>query len=806
VSGSGASPRLVVGVDGTGRTHALDMIARDRGDRVLRVAGRLATDLAAGEAADDLATADPTCLVVLDDAHAAHPRVLEAVHGAARRGAEIALSRRPGVPGDLPGRLEDLALARGATLTLGALDARAVGRLLARAGRPQSDPHPLLADSGGAAWLVAALVAGADPVALQPAVERRVARLPETARRSLWLLAMAGDLGPDVEAADVAAAAEAAGLADPGGGGPGPEVPPVRALWLAGLLDLRAREAGRDAVAPAVAAALRAGMTGPERRRLLGELVRALHAAGAPADTLAVGYEAAGIRSPEARAALVAAARRRIAGDPAAAARWFAAAADPGDDPRDDDPGPAVARALAGLPPLPDDLARPAVAAHDAARDGRLGRAVGLLLGSADAGERLAAAPGLLALGRGRELRALAGSPDAPGPPGVARLLAVATVAVLEGPPEDAAARFVEACEAALRESPAVVLPDSPAAVACPVLVAAADSRGALRLLDQALAAGSGGPAAADRLRLLAHWARLRSGRTEEAPAGPLPGAGRGRDRALAAALRAGAARRRGDVVALRACWDEVDAVLARRAADLLAGEALEELVVAAVRLGDRARAGPVQADLEAMAADAPALARAALAWTRLQAAAVSDDPAAAEHAAADLATVAATAGAGRRQRAQAAAAAVWSRVLAADVDPEAVLTAVDDLSSVELPWEAGRLAGQSAVRVTAPAAARRLLEKARDLSARPPGGPVGGAEAGRAPDAGLTERELEIGRLVLTGRTHREIGTQLYISPKTVEHHVARIRAKLGARTRAEFLAALRSAVTAGSAAAGAL
>jgi DNA-binding CsgD family transcriptional regulator len=46
---------------------------------------------------------------------------------------------------------------------------------------------------------------------------------------------------------------------------------------------------------------------------------------------------------------------------------------------------------------------------------------------------------------------------------------------------------------------------------------------------------------------------------------------------------------------------------------------------------------------------------------------------------------------------------------------------------------------------------------------------------------------------LVLAGSTHREIGAQLYISPKTVEHHVARIRSKLGANTRAELLAMLR-------------
>jgi DNA-binding CsgD family transcriptional regulator len=55
-----------------------------------------------------------------------------------------------------------------------------------------------------------------------------------------------------------------------------------------------------------------------------------------------------------------------------------------------------------------------------------------------------------------------------------------------------------------------------------------------------------------------------------------------------------------------------------------------------------------------------------------------------------------------------------------------------------------------------------------------------------------LSERECEVGRLVLEGRTHRDIGGQLFISPKTVEHHVAHIRQKLGATSRAEFLAAL--------------
>ena len=59
-----------------------------------------------------------------------------------------------------------------------------------------------------------------------------------------------------------------------------------------------------------------------------------------------------------------------------------------------------------------------------------------------------------------------------------------------------------------------------------------------------------------------------------------------------------------------------------------------------------------------------------------------------------------------------------------------------------------------------------------------------------------LSDRELEIARGVVDGLTHKEIGAQLYISPKTVEHHVARIRRKVQAGSRAEMLAILRDLV----------
>jgi DNA-binding CsgD family transcriptional regulator len=53
-----------------------------------------------------------------------------------------------------------------------------------------------------------------------------------------------------------------------------------------------------------------------------------------------------------------------------------------------------------------------------------------------------------------------------------------------------------------------------------------------------------------------------------------------------------------------------------------------------------------------------------------------------------------------------------------------------------------------------------------------------------------LTRRETEVLRLVAAGLTNGEIGDRLFISPRTVEHHVARIYRKLGLRTRGEAVA----------------
>jgi DNA-binding NarL/FixJ family response regulator len=56
----------------------------------------------------------------------------------------------------------------------------------------------------------------------------------------------------------------------------------------------------------------------------------------------------------------------------------------------------------------------------------------------------------------------------------------------------------------------------------------------------------------------------------------------------------------------------------------------------------------------------------------------------------------------------------------------------------------------------------------------------------------GLTERELEILKLVGTGLTNKEIGQQLYISDRTVQAHLSNIFSKLdvGSRTEAVMYA----------------
>jgi DNA-binding NarL/FixJ family response regulator len=79
-----------------------------------------------------------------------------------------------------------------------------------------------------------------------------------------------------------------------------------------------------------------------------------------------------------------------------------------------------------------------------------------------------------------------------------------------------------------------------------------------------------------------------------------------------------------------------------------------------------------------------------------------------------------------------------------------------------------------------APSITRRLVE---ELCQRPPGNAAAEA-AGR-----LSQREVEVARLIATGLSNAEIARQLYLSDATVKSHVARILAKLGLRDRIQVV-----------------
>jgi DNA-binding CsgD family transcriptional regulator len=93
-------------------------------------------------------------------------------------------------------------------------------------------------------------------------------------------------------------------------------------------------------------------------------------------------------------------------------------------------------------------------------------------------------------------------------------------------------------------------------------------------------------------------------------------------------------------------------------------------------------------------------------------------------------------------------------------------------------------------------ATARIIRQKMRSLGIRSV--PAGQRAATRENPLGLTQREQEVLELLCEGRTNASIATKLVISPKTVDHHVSSVLAKLGVSKRTEVaLAAKRAAVT---------
>lgn len=342
------------------------------------------------------------------------------------------------------------------------------------------------------------------------------------------------------------------------------------------------------------------------------------------------------------------------------------------------------------------------------------------------------------------------------------------------------------------------ILPDTAPAVTALLCLHSGELAHAESVLRQALELGAAAGATRCRHLVLSAWTAMIGGDLAGAATIldtlPTDRALHAREAFFAHGLRVGIARRQGDVGALQREWTKAQPVVAGYSADLFGLLPLGELWLAAVRLGDEQRILHLVEQAQALLVrlGEPALWGAALHWYGVQAAILGENPAAllpharALAASAEVSAYAAgLAGAGR----------VWLRVLREEAEAAEVEEAARALERIGLPWDGARLAGEAALRVSDTRGATTLLQVARSLRGAASGQPGGGEVAASEPAVGsLTERETDVAELLVLGHTHREIGARLYIAPKTVEHHVARIRRRLGAGSRSELMSMLRA------------
>jgi len=561
---------------------------------------------------------------------------------------------------------------------------------------------------------------------------------------------------------------------------------------------------------PGAAAALLASLPPHRLRQLARRALVDLDAAACDATLEALA--ATGVRDPRLAEALLTRGDDALAEHPAEADAWYRLAAGAGAERerygvrraeaalRTGDLAealPQVEALLAAEPPL-DPAAVLPLALNVFVRRGMADRAAELCRWHAPALRGVPASLAalvLLASGDRAGARALVDQPPVASPTfatAAAGLLVEGLSQSLGAAPGHGVATLIRGAEsAAAARLP--VLPDCPAVIAGLAALHAGDTDVAAGVLGRQLEGCA--PYLRARLLLVRGWVEMARGdlaaaeqaRGDTARLGPLDT----RDAFWSAALEAGLARRSEDPHRLRAAWAEARECLLRQPMDLFTLLPLAELWLVAVRLhADAAVAGPLAAAWDVLhRLGDPVLWSTPLHWAGVQAAILANRPPdVGPHAQALVAAASAHAPAATL----AAAGRTWLRVLAGDVDLDAALAASADLDRLGHGWEGRRLLGHAAARCDDRRVAAVLLDAARRLAEPPAEGPTAGP--GRPADQPrLSGREVEVARLLLLGRTYREVGETLYLSARTVEHHVARVKRRLGAETRSDLLEMLR-------------
>jgi DNA-binding CsgD family transcriptional regulator len=406
-------------------------------------------------------------------------------------------------------------------------------------------------------------------------------------------------------------------------------------------------------------------------------------------------------------------------------------------------------------------------------------------------------------------------SAESAGPPTstarAARSLAEGLLLSLDQPFPIAVARLGQSITA--EQPTAGVAPDTPAALVTLAALHGGDPVRARSVIGRAVRAGSQ-PDGADetfsshRHRLLLGWVRMQDGQLSAAAADVASTADAAlhrRDALWAAALQTAIARRSGDSGAVQKHWYAAMEVLAEYSVDLFSLMPLAELWVAAARMRqvDRLQHTLTEAFALLDSLGRPVLWSMPLHWAGVHAGILANSPeAVAPHGQALTAAAAHSAFA----KALSIAGRTWLRVLANHVDIDEVTAAARGLSQFGLTWDGTRLASQAALQTPDGRVSGAMLQLARDLKQTVAVDEAPDVESmatvadaartgpSRPASSRLSDREREVAELLLLGMPYKDIGSQLFISAKTVEHHVARIRRRLGAESRSEMLSMLRA------------
>lgn len=421
---------------------------------------------------------------------------------------------------------------------------------------------------------------------------------------------------------------------------------------------------------------------------------------------------------------------------------------------------------------------------------------------------------GILPDGAGEHMSGHDAPPSAPSTLGVAMSLLRRGLdeSVIADRAEAALADLVRASEMYTASRATGAIAELPAVLAAIVALNLGSLTTARSVIDDAIAGEQGGQWARPRLYLWAAWIAVASARPAEAreALAHARAARSPRDVLLAHAVQVAIARRYEDAAGLEDAWRHARPSLLRVDVDLYLLHPLAELISSASRAGDAERIRPAFERALGIVErlGSPPLWSVHLRWAGIQNGITLNSPESLRPHARSLVEASATSPVASTM---AKAGRVWTSVLGGTVDADAIEQAAHGLASVGLVWDAARLAGHGAARSQDRKVSARLLACARELHpidgsrrAMAANGTDAGTSTRTPPEEVLSERELEVARLVVEGKTYAEIGEAIFISPRTAEHHIAHIRRRLGATSRSEVIAKLRQLLGSGAGAGG--